>query len=107
MFDSTSRYANIAVETMTESDGTVVAYIRRRFLPQGESMTPLQQVSTHAGDRLDNISARTLGDPEQFWYICDANDAMYPPDLTYYPGTVLTIPVPAPMPPAVPTGPTG
>ena len=33
------------------------------------------------GDRLDLITARTLGDPEQFWRICDANDALDPDDL--------------------------
>jgi hypothetical protein len=104
MFDASSRYAKIAVETMTEADGTVVAYIKRRFLPQGAMMQTLQQVGTLAGDRIDNLSAKSLGDPEQFWRICDANDAMYPPDLTYYPGTVLTIPVPGPMPDPVPSG---
>jgi hypothetical protein len=104
MFDSSRRYASIAVESLTEPDGTVVAYIKRRFLPQAETLTPLQQVSTLAGDRIDNISARTLGDPEQFWRICDANDGMYPPDLTFYPGTVLIVPVPGPTPDPVPTG---
>lgn len=104
MFDSTSRYANIAVESYTEPDGTTVAYIKRRFLPQGDTMTPLQQVGILAGDRIDNVSAKTLGDPLQFWQICDANDAMYPPDLTYYPGTLLIIPLPGPPTNPVPSG---
>ena len=34
------------------------------------------------GDRLDLITARTLGDPEQFWRVCDANDALDPAELT-------------------------
>ncbi len=94
MFDASSRYAGIATETLTESDGKVVAYIKRRFLPQGSAMLTIQKVRIVAGDRIDNVSAKTLGDPLQFWRICDANNAMYPPDLTYYPGSVLTIPVP-------------
>jgi nucleoid-associated protein YgaU len=94
MFDASSRYAGIATETLTESDGTVVAYIKRRFLPQGSAMLSIQKVRIVAGDRLDNVSAKALGDPLQFWRVCDANDAMYPPDLTYYSGTVLRIPMP-------------
>jgi hypothetical protein len=34
------------------------------------------------GDRLDNLAARYVGDPEQFWRICDANDIMRPEELT-------------------------
>ncbi len=75
-------------------NGTAIPYIGRRFLPQGESLQQLQQATTIAGDRIDNISAKALGDPTQFWWICDASDAMYPPDLTFYPGTVLRVPVP-------------
>jgi len=33
-------------------------------------------------DRLDNLAARYLGDPELFWRICDANAATVPDDLT-------------------------
>jgi hypothetical protein len=33
------------------------------------------------GDRLDNIAAQELGDPEQFWRLCDANNAMHPVEL--------------------------
>jgi hypothetical protein len=34
------------------------------------------------GDRLDRITAHYLGDPEQFWRVCDANDAIDPNALT-------------------------
>ena len=34
------------------------------------------------GDRLDNVTAKYLGDPEQFWRLCDANGAMRPEELT-------------------------
>jgi hypothetical protein len=104
MFDYSSRYANTPVQAFIQADGTAVAYIKRRFLPQAETIQAIQHVSIVAGDRIDNVSAKTLGDPLQFWRICDANDAMYPPDLTYYPGTVLSIAAPAPLPNPVPTG---
>ena len=38
-------------------------------------------------------TAQYLGDPEQFWRICDANDAMRPDDLTAEVGRRLLIPV--------------
>jgi hypothetical protein len=34
------------------------------------------------GDRLDNVTARYLGDPELFWRVADANLAMQPEELT-------------------------
>jgi hypothetical protein len=41
------------------------------------------------------VTARTLGDPEQFWRICDANDALDPYALVV-PGRRLTVPMPMP-----------
>jgi nucleoid-associated protein YgaU len=93
MFQYTSRYANIETASFTLPDGRVVAYKRRRFLPQGAEMTLLVEVVVTEGDRLDLITARTLGDPEQFWRICDANNATNPFDLNE-PGAVLRVPVP-------------
>ena len=94
MFEPTSRYYALANATLTTLDGRVIAYKRRRFLPRGEDLQLLVEVGVTEGDRLDLITARTLGDPEQFWRICDANDAMNPPDLTAEPGQVLRVPLP-------------
>jgi hypothetical protein len=96
MFDPTSRYASLVQATYTFPDGRSVAYVRRRFLPRGEDLPLLVEVTVTQSDRLDIITARTLGDPEQFWRVCDANNAMYPPDLTDEPGEVIRIPVPQP-----------
>jgi len=38
------------------------------------------------------IAARTLGDPELFWQICDANNAMNPAQFTAVPGQTLRLP---------------
>jgi hypothetical protein len=93
VFEPSSRY--FALETVTiEVAGRVVSYKRRRFLPRGEDMTTLVEITTSEGDRLDLMAARTLGDPEQFWRICDANDAMNPFELAAEPNHVLKIPVP-------------
>ena len=43
-----------------------------------ENFAPLQIVTIGAGDRLDNLAARYIGDPQQFWRLCDANGAMQP-----------------------------
>jgi hypothetical protein len=94
MFQPTSRYAGLETAAMKLPDGRVVTYKRRRFLPQGAEMPLLVDVVVTEGDRLDLITARTLGDPEQFWRVCDANNATDPFELTAEPGTVLRVPVP-------------
>ena len=57
-------------------------------------MPLLANVTVTQGDRLDLIAARTLGDAEQYWRICDANDALDPLDLTSTLGRVLRIAMP-------------
>ena len=94
MFDHTSRYARIETATFKMSDGRTVTYVRRRFLPQGERLPLLVEVTITDGDRLDLITARTLGDPEQFWRVADANNAMNPFDLTGEPGATVRVPIP-------------
>jgi hypothetical protein len=100
MFEHTSRYYNLETATLTALDGRMIAYKRRRVLPRAESMPLLAEVDVTQGDRLDLITSRTLGDPEQFWRVCDANNAMNPLDLMSSPqGTAevsatLRIPVP-------------
>ena len=42
-------------------------------------------------DRLDNISAKTISDPEHYWHICDANNAIHPEELVSTPGRMLKI----------------
>lgn len=94
MFEPTSRYYSLATATYTTADGRAVAYKRRRFVPRGETLPLLVEVTVVQGDRLDLITARLLGDPEQYWRVCDANNAMNPPELTATPGRVLRVPVP-------------
>lgn len=94
MFEPNSRYYNLATATFVAADGTEIAYKRRRFLPDGEVMPTLLEVRVAEGDRLDLITARTLGDPQGFWLVCDANSAMNPAVLTEKPGTSLRVPIP-------------
>jgi hypothetical protein len=94
MFEPNSRYYNLETATFVADDGTEITYKRRRFLPDGETMPTLVEIRVAEGDRLDLITARTLGDPEGFWLVCDANNAMNPTELTDKPGTPLRVPIP-------------
>jgi hypothetical protein len=95
MFDYTSRYAKLETATFTTSGGETVAYVRRRFLPPGETLPLLAEVVLMPGERLDLFAFRTLGDPLAFWRIADANDAANPFDLELA-ATPLRVPVPQP-----------
>jgi hypothetical protein len=96
VFPVTSRYYGIDIATFDLSDGRTVSYLRRRFLPDGNKAIVLAEHTVTQGERLDNVTARYLGDPEQFWLVCDANNAMRPDDLVAESqiGHVLTIPLP-------------
>lgn len=94
MFDTNSRYYNLETAVHQSDDGELVAYKRRRFLPRGEGLPLLTETEVQQSDRLDLIARRTIGDPEQFWRVCDANDAMEPDDLIAKPGRWLKIPMP-------------
>jgi hypothetical protein len=93
MFDSGSRYAVLEDAIYTTPDGREITYKRRRFLPLGETLAALTAVQMGPGDRLDRMAAQFLGDPEQFWQICDANNCMNPFDLGTT-GDTLRIPIP-------------
>jgi hypothetical protein len=93
MFEHTSRYFEIETTKLVTSDGREIAYKRRRFIPPPGG-TQLFDLTVTDGERLDLIAARTLGDPEQFWRICDANLAMDPTELTARPGRLLHIRLP-------------
>ena len=94
MFDHTSRYYPLETAPYTTTDGRTIAYKRRRFVPQGKTLPLLQEVLVVEGDRLDVITYRGLGESEQFWQVCDANDALNPAELTEDVGRVLRIPMP-------------
>jgi nucleoid-associated protein YgaU len=96
-FDRTSRYYGVATETFVDAGGTAHAYVARRFPPPPESFAPIGTHTVVAGERYDTIAAAYLGDPTQFWQLCDANAVMDPADLGT-PGTVVTITLPAGIP---------
>jgi len=93
MFDPDSRYADLEDAVLVTADGREVSYKRRRFLPQGAKLPLLVEVTVREGERLDLLTARTLGEATQWWRVADANDAMNP-DALEEPGRTLRVPVP-------------
>jgi hypothetical protein len=79
----TSRYRGIDVAELALGGGRSVVYVRRRFLPPtSPAPAVLAEHEVTQGDRLDNLTARYLGDPELFWRVCDANPCTRPDELT-------------------------
>ena len=98
MFEPTSRYVSLAVKSLavTGPDGETreIRYVERRFLPPlGTSTTLLEHIAAQ-GERLDNVTAKYLGDPAQFWRLADANDTFQPEELSDETGRAIVIPLP-------------
>jgi hypothetical protein len=98
LFPPNSRYTGIDTAKLTTADGKVIAYLRRRVVPPPERFALLQEYTVVEGDRLDNLAAKFVGDPEGFWQICDANAAMQPEELTEIIGRTLRITLPEGIP---------
>jgi hypothetical protein len=81
LFPRNSRYHGLATSQRTAPDGRVVTYLKRRFVPSTERFAPLQEHVVRQGDRLDNLANTYLGDPEQYWRLCDANGVLRPTEL--------------------------
>src|SRR5262249_39606683 len=78
MFEHTSRYFAIEPAFSPALDGRDQISVRRGFLPAAAAEVTLVEHTVTQGERLDHITARYLTDPEQFWRVCDANNAMRP-----------------------------
>ena len=94
MFTSTSRYSGLPVATHRLPDGRTVTYVRRRFVPKPEDLTPLGVHVVLPGERLDRIAFVELGAAELAWRIADANRALDPDELAVA-GRRLRITLPA------------
>src|SRR3712207_766899 len=98
MFESNSRYYTVETVKMTvtapDDRPRVIASKRRRFIaPAAGTVTLVDHIVT-GGDRLDLITARYLGDPTQFWRVCDANEVLRPEELTVEVGLRIRIALP-------------
>jgi hypothetical protein len=97
-FSPTSRYAGISTAVHRTADGREIVHLTRRTVPRPETLAQVTDHLVHAGDRLDNLAAQYLGDPEQFWQLCDANGAFEPAALVAEPGARLRVTLPRGVP---------
>ena len=98
LFTPTSRYYSLKTSIYETSDNTSIVHLRRRFVPSPDDYTLLQEHTIVQNDRLDNLAGQYLGDPEQYWQLCDANGAVRPDELTENIGGKLRITLPKGIP---------
>jgi hypothetical protein len=94
LYPPNSRYHGIGTAALVTRDGRTVVYLRRRLVPPAEAFTVVQMHTTQQGDRPDNLAHRYLGDPEQFWRLCDGNGVISPDQLVEEPGRPIAITLP-------------
>jgi hypothetical protein len=91
-FPINSRYRGIDTATLQTAAGLTIVYLRRRFIPSPVQLGQVQEHTVKQGERLDNLAAQFLGDPELFWRLSDSSGAMRPEELEV-PGSTLRIAV--------------
>lgn len=95
LYPPNSRYHGLLILRLpAEGDVRETAYLARRFLPPAERHVEIRMHRVIDGERLDNIAAHYLGDPEMFWRLCDANGVMSPSELTQHAGRLIRITLP-------------
>ncbi len=97
-FSPSSRYFGLEIRKIKGQSGREVNYVSRRIIAPPEDFQLLEEHKVVQNDRLDNITHRYFGDPEQFWRICDANAAMNPLELTENIGDSILITLPQGIP---------
>ncbi|HYJ84091.1 MAG TPA: hypothetical protein VEW26_14760 [Allosphingosinicella sp.] len=80
-FPPESRYHGSEVRSFTAPDGVEIVYLARRFVPEPGRFRTLSVHVVAQGERLDMVAARLVGDPEQYWRLCDSNGALWPEEL--------------------------
>jgi hypothetical protein len=96
-FPAGSRYAGLPLAEI-EIDDEPVRYATRRFVPGAERFALLREHVVTEGERPDTIAATYLGDPEQYWRLCDANNVLHPAELVARIGRHLRITLPEGLP---------
>jgi hypothetical protein len=92
MFDAKSRYMEIEDTFYEKTPGELIRYKKRRFIPKDkEEQLVLSEFDIVSGDRIDLVSFKYFGDPEQYWRLCDMNGIMHPLDLTREIGKTIII----------------
>ena len=96
-FPPESRYHGLPTTQITRTDGVIITYLKRRFAPAPEAFVTQRLRRTLQGERLDQIAAAEIGDPEAFWMLCDANASVWAEELEVT-GTAVRITLPEGVP---------
>lgn len=94
LFPQESRYHAVGTAVITAVNGAEIVYLKRRFIPPAANFRTDQLYMVKEHDRLDNIAASFVGDPEKFWQLADGNNSMQPESLTGQPGAVIHLTTP-------------
>ena len=89
-----SRYYSLIIRERTNADGVTEAFVARRIIPAMARYRALDRHRTDGDERIENLSADYLGDPELYWRICDANGDEDPGMATQPISRLITIPLP-------------
>ena len=98
MTEPGSRYAGLPIISASDPAGGRIPCLARRFLPQPERLAVIGEHPVALGDRLDNVAAAELDDPELFWRLADGNRAMRPAELCTGIGRLLRVTLPEGIP---------
>ncbi len=79
MFDSNSRYADLATYTVLDRRGRWVVVVPA---PDAPAQSRLGLHRHRDGERLDHYAAHYLGDATAYWRICELGDVMLPEALS-------------------------
>jgi hypothetical protein len=94
-YPPTSRYATTPTLSYDAGGGAPpLRYLARRLVPQPDSTGALGYHTVVGGDGLDLIAYTTLGNPELWWQLPDANYCIDPAALTATLNRMLKIPLP-------------
>ncbi len=92
-FAATSRYHGLPTLSLAQPDGHAITYVTRRFIDPSASASGAENMHVVTrGERPDHLAHAYLGDPEQYWKLCDLNETLVPGDLTAEPGATVLIP---------------
>lgn len=72
MRDPASRYAGLPERQVALPGGRVAPVLAQRIIP-APGAPPAGEFATRQDERADALAARVLGDPLQWWRLCDAN----------------------------------
>ncbi|MGK6319606.1 hypothetical protein [Sphingomonas sp. DT-204] len=87
-----SAAGNASVSGNDGSTSDPVTYLGRTLLPLPSTVKQQSSYTIQAGDRLDNVSAKLLGNPLLYWMLLEANGTSDPALLCAIPGRKIIVP---------------